>query len=223
MRSCGSSERSPLAGVGSVRAKPRTKANTTSATSAIQNALTANAARGRPIWFVRGLARTALDSRVGGVACLDVAEEDPISADPGADDLAEGVLVPDVVEPATRPAVECEGGGLGLVDAIGPSGGSGRAFEVLTDIDGSIVVRLMGELDVSAVPELEAAVGRVLSATGSRLVVDVRELEFADSSAIALWVRWANQAAQVEIRHPSAVLRGRIFRMGLSDRFRLTP
>ena len=157
----------------------------------------------------------AIGSMEVGVACLDVADEDPVSAYPGANDPDEGVLVPDVVDR------EADAGGL--LDAIGPSGGSGETFEVLTDVHGSIVVRLMGELDLSTVPELEAAVGWVLAGRRGRLVVDARDLEFADSTAIALWVRWANLAGQVEIRDPSPMLRGRIFRMGLADRFRMTP
>ena len=131
-----------------------------------------------------------------GVACLDVADDDHVSADPGASDPAEGVLVPDVVdqgasdpaggvivpdvvEPTIRPSVDREGAGRGVLDVIGPSGGSGETFEVLTDVDGSIVVRLMGELDLSTVPELEAAVGRVISARGGRLVLDARDLDSA--------------------------------------------
>jgi anti-anti-sigma regulatory factor len=81
----------------------------------------------------------------------------------------------------------------------------------------------MGELDVTRVPGLEAAVGRVLSGSGERLVVDAGALEFVDSSAIALWVRWANQAGHVEIRDPPPPLRALIFRLGLAERLRLTP
>lgn len=101
--------------------------------------------------------------------------------------------MPDVVEPAIRGSVDREGDSRDLLDVIGPSGGSGEAFEVLTDVHGSIVVTLMGELDLSTVPELEAAVGRVLSARDGRLVLDARDLEAADSSAIALCVRVSHQ------------------------------
>lgn len=151
-----------------------------------------------------------------------MADEDPVSADPGTNDSGEGVLVPDVVEPERRPSVDREGDGRGLVDLRGPFGGADRAFDVLTDVDGSLVVRLMGELDVSTVPELEVAVDQLLSGMGGRLVVDARDLEFADSSVIALWIRWANRGP-VEIRNAPPMLRARIFKMGLADRFTLTP
>jgi anti-anti-sigma factor len=106
---------------------------------------------------------------------------------------------------------------------MAPSGGSGDAFEVLMDVDGSVVVRLMGDLDRANVPELEAAVSGMLSRRGGRLVIEAGDLEFADSSAIALWVRWANQAGHVVIRNPSPRLRRVISRMGLAERLRLTP
>jgi anti-anti-sigma factor len=77
---------------------------------------------------------------------------------------------------------------------------------VLTDVDGSIVVRLMGELDLSTVPGLEAPVGRVLVGRGGRPVVEARDLEFADSSAIALWVRCVN-VGRFEMRDPSPAVR----------------
>ena len=68
----------------------------------------------------------------------------------------------------------------------GPSSGSGEAFEVLTDVDGSIVVRLTGELEFSTVSELEAVVGRLLGGGGGRLVIDARDLQFAeDLSGVA--------------------------------------
>jgi hypothetical protein len=48
-------------------------------------------------------------------------------------------------------------------------------------------------------------------------------MEFADSSAIALLVRWANLVPRVEIRQPPELLRRVIARMGLSERLHVTP
>lgn len=62
-------------------------------------------------------------------------------------------------------------------------------FDVLTDSDGVVVVKVRGELDMNTVPELEAAVEPIIDRGPPRLVVDASALEFADSSAIALWVR----------------------------------
>jgi hypothetical protein len=48
-------------------------------------------------------------------------------------------------------------------------------------------------------------------------------LDFADSSAIALFVRWANRVRRIEIREPSPLLRRVIERMGLAERLPMTP
>lgn len=96
------------------------------------------------------------------------------------------------------------------------------AVDVLTGVDGPVLVRLMGDLDRSNVPELEAAVTGVLS-RGRPLVIDAGALEFVDSSVIALWVKWANELGHVEIRDPTPRIRRVITRMGLAERLRLMP
>lgn len=96
-------------------------------------------------------------------------------------------------------------------------------YELSEDPDGSPVVKLQGELDMTTAPRLEAAVASIVAAAPARLVIDASELEFADSSAIALLVRWANLVRQVEIRQPPELLRRVIARMGLSDRLEITP
>ena len=54
---------------------------------------------------------------------------------------------------------------------------------------------------------LHAAVDPVIADSPARLVLDVSGLRFADSAAIALWVTWANAVGELELRHPSALLR----------------
>ncbi len=76
------------------------------------------------------------------------------------------------------------------------------SYELTEDPDGTPVVRLSGELDMTTSPRLEAAVAPIVADSPARLVVDARELEFADSSAIALLVRWANLVAELELENP---------------------
>lgn len=97
------------------------------------------------------------------------------------------------------------------------------AFEIGEDSDGSPLVTLSGELDISNAGQVEAAVIPVIARSPERIVVDVRGLEFADSSAIALLVRWANVVPQVELREPPDLLRRVITRMGLAQRLKVTP
>jgi anti-sigma B factor antagonist len=96
-------------------------------------------------------------------------------------------------------------------------------FEISEDELGNPMVTLGGDLDISTARKLDLAVARLLESSPDRLVVDLRELQFADSSGIALLVRWANLVPQVEIREPSPLLRRIIERMGLSKRLHLRP
>jgi anti-anti-sigma factor len=101
--------------------------------------------------------------------------------------------------------------------------GAGANFDVAMGETGTATVTLRGELDVASVDALEAAVAPVIERGARRLVLDVGELRFADSSAIALWVRWATSVEQVELRDPSPLLRKVVSSMGLSGKLRLVP
>jgi anti-anti-sigma factor len=97
-------------------------------------------------------------------------------------------------------------------------------YRVVEDPGGAAaVVTLAGELDMTNVAEVEAAVAPIVERRPQRLVIDVSGLRFADSSAIALWVKWANAVEQLELREPSLLLRRVISRMGLAHRLRMTP
>src|ERR1700686_3106486 len=90
---------------------------------------------------------------------------------------------------------------------LGADGAAQMTFNLLTEDDGSTILRVGGELDISNIRELEAAVDPIVRTNPPPLVVDVGALRFADSSAIALWVRWATSVGRIEVREPSALLR----------------
>jgi anti-anti-sigma factor len=96
-------------------------------------------------------------------------------------------------------------------------------FAVGTDADGNAVVTISGELDISGVDALEARVAPVLERPPARLIVDVSGLRFADSSAIALWVRWATLVEDFELRHPAPLLVRVIGGMGLTEKLAVRP
>lgn len=100
--------------------------------------------------------------------------------------------------------------------------GGQLAFEIGEDSDGSPLLTLAGELDITNAGQLETAVVPVIARSPNRLVIDVRGLEFADSSAIALLVRWANIVPEVELRQPSELLTRVLTRMGLAQRLKVT-
>jgi anti-anti-sigma factor len=92
------------------------------------------------------------------------------------------------------------------------------SFTVDADSAGSATVTITGELDMSNVDELEQEVAGALAREPERLVVDVAQLRFADSSAIALWVQWAGAVDQFELRDPPPLLRRVISGMGLAEK-----
>jgi anti-anti-sigma factor len=106
---------------------------------------------------------------------------------------------------------------------LGKGPGAQLECEISVDSDGSPIVSLRGELDMSTAPGLDSRLAPIIARNPDRLVVDARGLEFADSSAIALLVRWANLVSHVEIREPPDLLRRVIARMGLSERLHVRP
>src|SRR5262245_41599881 len=57
-----------------------------------------------------------------------------------------------------------------------------------TEHDGSSVVVIRGELDLATAPALEKAIGDRLDA-GDAVIVDLRELQFMDSTGLRVLVR----------------------------------
>ncbi|MEU5949997.1 STAS domain-containing protein [Micromonospora sp. NPDC047465] len=60
---------------------------------------------------------------------------------------------------------------------------------------GGTCLRLAGELDLSTAPELNAAIDRLVDGGERRLLVDLTELVFCDSTGIAAFVRGDNRVA----------------------------
>jgi anti-anti-sigma factor len=80
-------------------------------------------------------------------------------------------------------------------------------LELKTDEGDALVrVSLSGELDISSAPALEEALGRIESGEPSLLLVDLRELEFMDSTGLRTLVS-ANQRARAQGRR-LAIVRG---------------
>ncbi len=104
------------------------------------------------------------------------------------------------------------------MDELGTDRGALLAFDLGQESDGSPLLTLTGELDMTNAGELEAAVAPVIAGSPERLIVDVKDLQFADSSAIALLVKWANVVPRVELRQPPELLNRIIARMGLAER-----
>jgi anti-anti-sigma factor len=101
--------------------------------------------------------------------------------------------------------------------------GAPMTFEHVSSQDGSAVVKVTGELDITNIGGLEEAVQPIIDTAPERLVLDVSALRFADSSAIALWVKWSATVRRIEIREPQPLLRRVIESMGLAQTLQVTP
>jgi anti-anti-sigma factor len=109
------------------------------------------------------------------------------------------------------------------MDELEPDRESLVTSAVATVDGGTVVVTLAGELDMSGTGKLEADVASALAARPNRLIVDVENLRFADSSAIALWVRWAAITPEFKLRSPSPLVRRVVIGMGLAETLGMTP
>jgi anti-anti-sigma factor len=96
-------------------------------------------------------------------------------------------------------------------------------FDVVEETGGTLRVTLAGELDITNVDALASAVAPALERNPPRVVVEVAELRFADSSAIALWVQWASAVPEIELRDVSPLLRRVVESMGLADTLHVKP
>jgi anti-sigma B factor antagonist len=101
--------------------------------------------------------------------------------------------------------------------------GAACAFESVVNDDGSATVRLQGEVDLANVAALRREVEDLLQNDPSRLVFDLAELSFVDSSGLALLVEAAERAHEVEVRNPSALVRRIIEGTGLAQVLPMTP
>jgi anti-anti-sigma factor len=109
------------------------------------------------------------------------------------------------------------------MDELDGARGAQMSFEVHRGEPDSVVLKVIGELDISNIEQLEAAVKPLERDKPRRLIIDAGDLRFADSSAIAQWVRWAAVFEEVELRDPSSLLRRVIASMGLLSTLRLVP
>jgi anti-anti-sigma factor len=109
------------------------------------------------------------------------------------------------------------------MDQLSDTGEPAGAAEVAFDATGVPVISLTGEIDISNVDAVEATIGPTVTAVTRHVVFDLSQLEFLDSSGIALLLRAAATAGSVEIRHPSDTVRRVIEVTGLAGILRVAP
>jgi len=103
---------------------------------------------------------------------------------------------------------------MGELEANAPQ----PSHQVVSVADGRVVLRLEGELDMATAEDLRTAAEPAIAQATAILVLDVEQLTFADSSAIALWVGWSKRVPRVEVHNPRPMIRRVIEAMGLTTK-----
>jgi anti-sigma B factor antagonist len=100
------------------------------------------------------------------------------------------------------------------------------AFDINTElVDGTVVLGLAGELDISTGPELTEELERVQAEAPATVVIDLRRLEFLDSSGLRVLIAADDRAREagtrlVIVKGPDVV--SRVFEVTrLDERFEL--
>jgi anti-sigma B factor antagonist len=79
----------------------------------------------------------------------------------------------------------------------------------------------VGELDLASLPSVEGALAGLLTRRPQPVILDLGDLEFLDSSGIAVLVRIANHFGDVRTRSATQPVRRVIEVLGLASRFGL--
>jgi len=101
--------------------------------------------------------------------------------------------------------------------------GSAGSVDITFDADGTPIVALTGEIDMSNVESLRRLIEPVVARSPERVIFDLAELTFMDSSGIALLLQVSAKTGTVRIRQPSALVRRMIDATGLSDVLLVEP
>lgn len=84
-------------------------------------------------------------------------------------------------------------------------------------------IALSGELDLASAPAVRPCFEEVIGRRPARLVVDVSELSFMDSTGIALMLEAADQVPVLELANPRPIIRAVMESMGLTETLRIVP
>ena len=105
---------------------------------------------------------------------------------------------------------------LGRMNQAGGGDQAPLAVEI-SSREGALIVALSGELDISNVATLERELDAVLASNPPRLVFDLGQLRFLDSSGIGLLLRIKSRTASIEVRKPTKIVQQVIEYMGLAN------
>jgi len=85
-----------------------------------------------------------------------------------------------------------------------------------SEADGAVVIQLAGEIDISNAANVQEAVDQAAEPGAEHLVFDLGQLEFIDSSGLAVLLAVARRVPRVQLRNPSPFLQRVLEVTGLS-------
>lgn len=99
---------------------------------------------------------------------------------------------------------------------------AGEAQIKVIDVgSGNLTAKISGELDIVSVTFLEGQIADFLGRSAARVDLDLSDLEFMDSSGIALLLRISNQFGPVQMRGAKPLIRRVVEVTGLTAVLRL--
>ena len=107
-------------------------------------------------------------------------------------------------------------GGLG-------EGGTPASLAFSSGEEGTLVVRIAGELDLAGTESLEREIGELMQQSAEHVVVDLTQLEFIDSSGVAILLRLANHVGPLDLIGSNRRVQQVVRALGLTDRLRIVP
>jgi anti-sigma B factor antagonist len=96
-------------------------------------------------------------------------------------------------------------------------------FETASDEAGECVLRVSGEVDLSNVALLREAIESFVASSPPRIVLDVGDLTFMDSSGLAALLQIAARVDAVVLRHPRKIIRRLIETTGVESILTMEP
>jgi anti-sigma B factor antagonist len=105
------------------------------------------------------------------------------------------------------------------VEELIDPGGSRARLEEVFDATGEPVLKVSGELDLSNVGSIRTAIEATVGRAVDRIVFDLSELRFMDSSGLAMLLAVAERVRTLELRRPPETVRRVIELTGLASAF----
>ncbi|HEU5007327.1 MAG TPA: STAS domain-containing protein [Jatrophihabitantaceae bacterium] len=109
-----------------------------------------------------------------------------------------------------------------MAELTGEAHSASMAVSESVEVDGTVVLALSGEMDLSTVSALHEAVQDAISRKPRTLAFDLAGLTFMDSSGIAALLSAIGAVDTVQVRNPSGIVRRVIELSGLAQTFGLS-